>query len=152
MALLKSKEFIFLLRLIIGATFIYASIDKIQHTQQFAMSVRGYQIIPVAVSNLFAVSVAWTEMIAGTMLFLGLFTRKAAAAIGLLSLMFIAAISIVLVRGMVIDCGCFSAEGGSAVGPSLLVRNVLLLAGTILIICYDKGFLSLTDRPAPAKT
>ena len=141
-----------MLRLIVGVTFVYASIDKIHHTQQFAMSVRGYQILPVAVSNLFAVSVAWTEMIAGTMLVLGLFTRKAATAIGLLSVMFIAAISIVMVRGMVIDCGCFSAEGGAAVGPSLLVRNLLLLAATILIVCYDKGFLSLTGRPAPAET
>lgn len=140
-----------LLRLLVGATFVYASLDKIQHTQQFAMSVRGYQILPVAVSNLFAVSVAWTELTAGIMLILGIFARKAAAAVGMLSVLFMAAITIVLVRGMVIDCGCFSAEGGSTVGPMLLLRNLLLLAGALMINRFDTGFLSLAGRPTPAK-
>lgn len=146
MALFKRKEIIFLLRLIIGGVFIYASFDKIQHPHQFAISVRAYQILPIAISNLFALSVAWAEMVAGIMLILGIFTKKAAAAIGMLSVMFIAAICIVLIRGLVIDCGCFSAQGGSAVGPMLLVRNVLILTGIALIMRFDTGFLSLSRR------
>jgi uncharacterized membrane protein YphA (DoxX/SURF4 family) len=152
MPFFKKKEVIFLLRLIVGGVFIYASFDKIHHSDRFAISVRAYQIIPVAVSNLFALTVAWTEMVAGTMLILGLFTRKAAAAIGLLNVTFISAIAIVLIKGLVIDCGCFKAEGGSAVGPMLLFRNVLLLAGAIVIMRFDTGFLALTRPPAPAKS
>lgn len=152
MSFFKRKEVVFLLRLIIGGVFIYASLDKIQHSYEFAISVRAYKIIPISISNLFALSVAWAELIAGSMLILGLFTRKAAAAIGLLVVMFIFAISIVLIKGFVIDCGCFKSEGGTTVGWTLLLRNILLLAGTILIMRFDTGFLALTRPPTPAKT
>lgn len=144
MAFLKRKEFVLLLRLIVGGVFVYASFDKVQHPHQFAMSVRAYQIVPVAVSGLFALSLAWSELIAGSLMILGVFTRKASAAVALLLVMFIAAVSIVLIKGMVIDCGCFEAEGGSTTGPLLLVRNILLLAGALWVNRFDTGFFGLS--------
>jgi hypothetical protein len=56
--------------------------------------------------------------------------------------MFTAAISTVLVRGMVIDCGCFGA-GGATTSWLLLVRNAALLVGAFLIIRYNDGWMSL---------
>jgi uncharacterized membrane protein YphA (DoxX/SURF4 family) len=107
------------------------------------MSVRGYKIIPFALSNLFALGVSWTELVAGAMLILGVFTRKAAGAIAILLVMFIVAISMVIVRGMAIDCGCFGSEGGSSASWLLIVRNVALLAAAGLIMRYNDGYLSL---------
>ena len=103
---------------------------------------RGYKLIPFSLSNLFAIAVSWSELFAAVMLILGILTRKAAAAIFILLLVFIAAISTTMVRGMVIDCGCFG-EGGASTSWILLVRNTLMLFGAFLIIRYNDGWMSV---------
>ena len=148
--LLKSRELNLALRLFVGVLFLYASLDKIQHPHQFAISVRAYQIVPIGFSNLFAMLVSWGEAVAGSLLILGLFTRKAAAAIFILLIMFVAAVSTVLVRGMVIDCGCFKSDSGSTIGPMLIVRNIGLMVATLVVMRFDEGFLGLS-RLIPAK-
>jgi uncharacterized membrane protein YphA (DoxX/SURF4 family) len=141
--LLKRKEVILLLRLIVGATFVYAAWDKVLHPHAFAIAVRGYQMVPVNVSNLFALVLAWSEMVAGVLLIVGLFTRQAAGAILLLLVMFVGALATVMIKGLVIDCGCFSSEGGSQVGPLLIVRNILMITACVVIMRYDGGAFSL---------
>jgi putative oxidoreductase len=141
--ILSGSALNFLLRLIIGGLFVYAAWHKVLEPAGFAMSVRGYKIIPFALSNLFALSVAWTELIAGAMLILGIFTRKAAGAIAVLLTLFIIAITTVIVKGMVVDCGCFGSEGGSSTSWLLVIRNLGLLFGCYLIMRYNDGFLSL---------
>jgi uncharacterized membrane protein YphA (DoxX/SURF4 family) len=143
MGFLKRKEIIFLLRIVVGVTFLYASFDKILNPGQFAIAVRGYQIIPVSASNFFALALAWAEFVSGALLLLGLFTRQAAAAIAMLLSMFVVAILAVMVRGIVIDCGCFASDGGARVGALLLVRNAFLLTACYLVMRYDNGFCSL---------
>jgi uncharacterized membrane protein YphA (DoxX/SURF4 family) len=129
-------------RLVVGGLFFYAAFEKVLHPAAFAMAVRGYKIIPFSLSNLFAIAVSWSELFAAVMLILGIFTRKAAGAIFLLLIVFIAAISMVMVRGMVVDCGCFG-EGGAHTSWLLLVRNAALLFGCWLIIRYNDGWLSV---------
>ena len=145
MEFFKSRSVGLVLRLFVGGVFLYASFDKISHPHQFAISVRAYQIIPVSVSTLFALLLCWSEAVSGTMLILGVATRKAAGAIFILLGMFIVALSMVLIKGMVIDCGCFKSgeHASSAVSPLLIVRNVFLLAFCWIIIRYNDGFLSL---------
>lgn len=150
-ALIKNRTVNTGLRLILGVVFVYASLDKILEPQHFAISVRAYQIIPLSLSNLFAVAVPWSEMIAGAMLILGVFTRRAAAAVFILLAMFVIAMATVLVRGMVIDCGCFGEEkGSSTVGPFLIGRNLFLMAAAFIVMRYNDGFLSLRPGHRPA--
>ena len=130
------------LRFVIGGVFAYAAFDKVLNPAAFAMAVRGYKLIPFSLSNLFAIALSWSELFAAVMLILGILTRKAAGAVFILLIVFIAAISTVMVRGMVIDCGCFG-EGGSHTSWILLVRNALMLFGAFLIIRYNDGWLSL---------
>ncbi len=141
--LLTGRWLNLLLSLFIGGMFVFAAWDKVLEPAGFAMSVRGYKIIPFAFSNLFALGVSWTELVAGIMLILGIFTRKAAGAIAILLAMFIVAITMVIVRGMTVDCGCFGSEGGSSTSWLLVVRNLALLAGCYLVMAYNDGFLSL---------
>jgi uncharacterized membrane protein YphA (DoxX/SURF4 family) len=143
-ALLTGKRFIFVLRLFLGGLFIVSSLHKIQHPDQFAVAVRAYQIIPVSLSNLFALLVAWSEAVAGFMLIFGIMTRKAAAAVFLLLVMFVVAIITTLVRGLAIDCGCFSSKGGHATDLSLIVQDLFLMAAAVLVMRFDSGFLSVS--------
>jgi uncharacterized membrane protein YphA (DoxX/SURF4 family) len=130
------------LRLFLGGMFVYAAWDKVLHPQQFAISVRAYQIVPISLSNLFALAMSWSELVAGCLLIVGLFTRKAAAAIFIMLAMFTVAIAAVVLRGMVVDCGCFGSDGSST-GPLLLARNVLLMAAALLVMRFNDGFLGI---------
>jgi uncharacterized membrane protein YphA (DoxX/SURF4 family) len=141
--LLTGRGLNLVLRLFLGGMFVYAAWDKVLQPAGFAMAVRGYKIIPFAFSNLFALSVSWTELVAGMMLIAGVFTRKAAGAIAILLFMFIVAIAMVIVRGMTVDCGCFGNEGGASTSWLLIVRNIALLAAAFLVMRYNDGFASL---------
>jgi putative oxidoreductase len=149
MSVLENRNLGLLLRLIVGGMFVYASLDKVADPRAFAIAVRAYQIVPVSVSGLFALVLAWSELIAGAMLILGVFTRYAAGAIAILLAMFVAALSLVLIKGMVIDCGCFSSEegGSSPVSPLLIIRNLGSLFACWVIIRYPDGFLSAFAGP-----
>jgi putative oxidoreductase len=139
---LRDRRLNLVLRFVIGGLFAYAAFEKVLHPAAFAMAVRAYKLIPFSLSNLFAIAVSWSEIVAATFLILGILTRKAAGAIFILLVMFTAAITTVLVRGMVIDCGCFG-EGGATTSWLLLVRNAALLFGSFLIIRYNDGWMSL---------
>ncbi len=141
--ILTGRELNLLLRLFLGGMFIYAAWDKVLNPYGFAVSIRAYKVIPFAMSNVTALSVAWAEIVAGAMLVLGILPRKAAGAIFLLLLVFTVAIASTVVRGMAIDCGCFGAEGGASTSWLLIARNVALLIGTFLVVRYNDGFLSL---------
>ena len=143
MTLLKNRYVNLAFRLLLGGLFIYAAWDKILHPRQFGMAIRAYQISPVSISNLFAVSLAWSEAFAGVMLIFGIFPRQAAGAVFLLLAVFVVALSTVLIRGMVIDCGCFKSgdHGTGSITPFLIVRNIFLLAAAWLVIQYNEGFL-----------
>jgi len=141
--LLTGKEFILVLRLFLGVLFVYSASGKVLHPEKFAIAVRAYDLLPVSLSNLFALALAWAEFITGILLIVGIHTRKAAGAILLLVVMFIIAIATTIVRGLVIDCGCFSNEGGSQTGYLLIIRNFFLGAMALMIMRFEAGAVSL---------
>ena len=154
--ILTGRELNLVLRLFIGGMFVYAAWDKVLHPYGFAVSVRAYKIIPFALSNFAALAMSWSELIAGLMLILGVLPRKAAGAIFILLGVFVVAIATTVVRGMVIDCGCFGSEGGASTSWLLILRNIGLLIGTALVMLYNDGFLSLfpggaNRRPEPER-
>ena len=141
--LLTGQGLNLMLRLLLGGVFLFAAWDKVLNPQQFAISVRAYQIVPINLSNLFALAMSWSELIAGTLLVVGFLTRKAAGAAFVMLAMFAVAIATVIVRGMVIDCGCFGSEGGSSTGPLLIARNILLMAAAVMVMRFNRGFLGV---------
>lgn len=141
--ILAGRELNLVLRLFIGGMFIYAAWDKVLNPYAFAASIRAYKIVPFAMSNFCTLAISWSELIAGVMLVLGILTRKAAGAVFVLVVVFIAAIATTIVRGMVIDCGCFGSDGGASTSWILIGRNIALLVGTMLVMHYNDGFLAL---------
>jgi hypothetical protein len=57
---------------------------------------------------------------------------------------FTVAIATTMVRGIVVDCGCFSNKGGSQTEYPLVIRNLFLIAASIIVMRFDRGFLSLS--------
>jgi len=118
---------VLLCRLIVGGVFIYASLDKLQNPEAFALVIHHYRMVPYSMLHSFTMFLPLLELIAGVALVLGFRQRGAALICVLLNLMFIVAISSALSRGLDISCGCFNTDGGHEVGLSLLLRDALLL-------------------------
>jgi uncharacterized membrane protein YphA (DoxX/SURF4 family) len=138
---LRNSILHWILGIVLGGAFLYASVPKIVHPEAFARIVYHYQIIgpnariPPAVPNAFAVTLPFVEALSGGLLVAGLWRREAAGVVGALLLVFLAAVSIALYRGIDIEnCGCFSVSGkGRAAGVSLLAEDAALLAAALVL-------------------
>ncbi len=124
--------------LILGAVFIYASIDKILHPAAFAKAIYNYQILPDTLINLTAVMLPWLELIVGLFLIIGLFREGSVCIATLLMLVFLGAMIFNLARGLDIHCGCFStsADGESNVPMAWnVIRDGLFLIPALYLFC-----------------
>jgi len=112
---MKKYNLPLLARFILGAVFIYASLDKIADPVSFSTNIDNYHISPIAINNLAALILPWIELIIGLSLITGVFLDGASIlTIGLLAL-FIFIITQAYMRGISLECGCFK----TAVDPSL---------------------------------
>jgi len=125
-------------RLILGVTFLYACIHKIQHPDAFAKIIYGYKIMPAHMINLLAITLPFFELTCGLCLVLGLFPRSAAVIINVMLLVFIVAISYNLIRGISFDCGCFTVhKAGVYSDPKeVLIRDIVFFLMGILVIFH----------------
>lgn len=122
-----------ILRFLVGGTFVYASFDKILHPEAFAQAIFHYRLVPAALLHPLALVLPWLELVTGLAMILGYLRRGAALWIALMLVVFMGAIGSALGRGLDISCGCFHTEAGHAVGLSLLLRDVALLAGAVVL-------------------
>ena len=92
----------------LGIVFLYSAWPKIVDPPAFAEMIWNYRILPGFLVNPLAISLPWLELLAGIALIIGRLRTGAALLVGGMLLVFIAAISFNLFRGIPVDCGCFS--------------------------------------------
>jgi uncharacterized membrane protein YphA (DoxX/SURF4 family) len=134
------------LRLVVGGVLIWAGLAKVSEPALFAVTVRAYNLLPVAFINGFAVVVPWMEIAAGVCLLAGFWSRSAAlAALALLS-SFGVAIAINIYRGANLDCGCFGLDGTRGSLNAALVQDLLLIGCSLVLLFVRNMPLSLDRR------
>jgi uncharacterized membrane protein YphA (DoxX/SURF4 family) len=144
----------------LGAVFVYASLDKIAHPQDFARIVYRYRLagptafLGVVPANVLAVVLPWVELVTGVLLITGLWRREAAALAGGMLVMFLIAVSYVLWQGIDVGhCGCFTVGGeGRSAGWTLMAGDLALLAAALYVMLVrprDAAPVSAAD-PVPA--
>ena len=145
--IVTDKRVVLIFRLILGVTFVYASLDKIAHPEQFAKIIYNYRILPGFLINIFAVTLPWVELLAGLFLILGIFTESASLLISFLLVIFVIAISInVFIRGVDLNCGCFSTNpAGKKEGINLLFKDFLFLFTGLMVFFFNKGFATISS-------
>jgi uncharacterized membrane protein YphA (DoxX/SURF4 family) len=139
----------------LGAVFVYASLDKIAHPQDFARIIYRYRLAgPTAAigpvpANALAVVLPWLEILTGALLITGVWRREAAALAAGMLVMFLVAVSYVVWQGIdVAHCGCFSVGGeGRSAGWTLLASDLGLLALAVYVML---GRPREAAAPAPA--
>ena len=138
--IISSKYLSLLLRFYLGFLFMHASMSKISNPAGFAEVFASYQIIPYWSVNLFAVALPWIEFVCGLFLIIGLRTQAVTLIISLLLVAFTIGIFINLIRGVPIDCGCFS-NAANKISWWHIPRDLLWLIFAVQIFFYDRVFL-----------
>ena len=139
----------FVLRLLIGVSFVYAAVDKIIHPDQFARIIYNYHQVPGQLINIFALFLPWVELITGVFVIVGYWEKAAVIMIGGMLVMFIIALSIALMKGVNIECGCFSTTS-KAKGPikDLIFRDVLMLLSCGVILWAKRSWMAIERQYA----
>jgi len=145
MKVLSNKYLLFIFRLILGFVFIYSGIEKIINPTSFSEAVSNYKLLPDIFINFFAIILPWIELIAGLLLLFGIAVRENSLIINSLLIVFIAAITIGLIRGLNIDCGCFGTSGGTKIGFTKLLENIILLLLGIFLMMFGSNYLVLKE-------
>lgn len=130
------KCFLFVIRVFIGAIFVYSSLGKIVRPSDFADAVLHYRILPIEMVNIFAICLPWVELLCGLSLINGKSQRSGALIAAVLNLMFIFAAVSALARGLDIECGCKTIAGSGKVGWWLVVRDFFFFALCLPIIFH----------------
>lgn len=135
----------FLARLYLAFVFLTACWHKILHPDAFAVDVATYQILPLSMVNLTAITLPWVEAGAGLMLFLGFRARAGALLVAGMMVVFIAALVIALWRGLEMSCGCFASQGveEDPISPWTVLRDVGWLALALYVLFVDRDPLGV---------
>jgi len=95
---------------VLAAVFVVAGFGKIADPPGFAHEIHNYALVPGVAINAMALVLPWIEIVCGLALFIGIARRSAARILGVLLVVFILALSINLIRGRPVDCGCFGTS------------------------------------------
>ena len=119
-----------LVRIALGALFVFAGATKAYDPGAFAIEIQRYQVVPWILGALVSVYLPWLEMLAGALLLVKRFERGALLVITFLLVVFTVALASAMFRGLSIDCGCFG-KAFTATGTTVpLLRNLVLLVFT----------------------
>jgi putative oxidoreductase len=139
MKLLASPWLTIRVQIALGVIFVAAALPKIVDPPSFAHMIYNYKLVPFGVINAMALVMPCIELLCGLALILGIWKGTARTIIAALLLTFIIAISINLLRGNAIDCGCFDV---TAAGKTTEER----LADMRLVILRDIGMLLMVAQ------
>lgn len=127
-----------LLRVALGAVFLYAALIKIANLPAFAGNVAAYQLLPYAGNYLAAAILPWIEAICGLLLVTGWRARSAAALVAAMNMLFIVLLFSTVARGLDIDCGCFRQGGEKTTAWTAIFRDIMLLVAAVFVFRKTK--------------
>lgn len=136
---LSNKYLLIAFRIILGAIFIYASVNKLFNAEEFAKAIKNYDMMPLGVINMLAIILPYVEFITGILLVTGIY-KKGSSAIAILSLfVFLIALTTAFARGLDINCGCFSLENTSSKSDILtrIIEDIFMLAVAIIVFIFS---------------
>jgi putative oxidoreductase len=122
-----------LVRIVLGALFIFAGATKAYDPGAFAIEIQRYNLVPWTLAALASIYLPWLEIILGALLIVKKFERGTLLLIGSLLLVFTFALASATFRGLGIDCGCFGKAFAATGTIFPLVRNLVLLGLTVFL-------------------
>ncbi len=130
------------LELILGGVFIYSGLMKLFNLEGFVIVVANYKLIPTIFIKPFAYLLPFIELGFGTMFLLGMRYRIVRHTLSGLLIIFIIALTVNLIRGINVECGCFSVISDQKSKSSemilFIIRDIVFLSMFIIYNFYLK--------------
>jgi uncharacterized membrane protein YphA (DoxX/SURF4 family) len=131
---------------VLAAFFVVAGLAKIADPPGFAHEIHNYGLVPGPFVNAMALVLPWLEVITGVALFLGMARRSATRILGILLIVFIAALAINLARGKPVDCGCFGISTVQKTDADRLKEMKLVILRDVGLLLLAWQILYATKR------
>ena len=122
-------------RLFLGAVWIWAGLSKIGSPRTFTEAVRAYGATPEWMSTAIGYGLPVLEVCLGILLVVGIAVRLTAIVSALLFLVFLIGIIQVDIRGIQLECGCFGG-GGLTAGPTSYTLDILRDLGLLILAAF----------------
>lgn len=127
-----------LIRAVLGITFLFSGAIKASASEEFALALVPFSILPESWTGTFAMALACTEIAAGFLILLPRVHRIGSAIILLLALLFIGVLTWALLNGLIVSCGCFGGdETPSASAMQLaILRDIGIASAAALTLVF----------------
>jgi len=140
-----------LTRILLGGIFLYAGVIKAGASEEFALALVPFTILPESWTGPAAILLAWTEIAAGILILLPRVHQAGSALILVLALVFIGVLTWALSNGIIVSCGCFGNDDPPSASAmrSAILRDVAIAAAAALTLFFRPGHR--TVQPAAKK-
>lgn len=133
------KNLTIVVRIALGAVFLFSSAGKIADPAAFAVIVANYQLLPTPMVAATAVVFPWIEAFCGLALVVGRLEKGAALLVILMMVVFTGLLFYNSYRGLDIACGCFSLAANAPSNIAVnTVRNLFILAAAIWVLLFPR--------------
>jgi uncharacterized membrane protein YphA (DoxX/SURF4 family) len=141
-------------RLVVGGIQVVAGLSKFSDPAGNVRAVRAYRILPESIVPTVGHALPTIEIVIGSLLILGLFTRAMGVVSSLFFVAFIVGISSAWARGLEINCGCFG-NGGVPADPQRqyaidIARDVGLLLLSLWLVVWPRTKFALDNLLFPS--
>jgi len=124
--MIRNRNVLLVLRVIVGGVFIWAGILKILDPLEFTQGIANYRVFPRFISFSLALVLPWLEVICGFFIIAGIFRKASAFLVSCLLAGFLVLVFSAILRGLDIDCGCFGSLSRKADYKLILIDSLLL--------------------------
>ncbi len=130
--MIHNKVILWVFRIVVGGVFIWAGLLKILDPLDFAQNIANYRVFSRDLSFLIALVLPWLEVLCGIFVIFGIFRSASSLLLSGLLAIFLVLITVTILRGLDVDCGCFGSIGRH-VDFRLLITDIILLYLTVNI-------------------
>jgi uncharacterized membrane protein YphA (DoxX/SURF4 family) len=136
-------ELTLVFRFLLAAIFAFAGLSKLPQLDAFESAVGRYALLPEQLVRPIARALPPIELAGGLLLVLGLGVTVVSGVLAAILFVFAAAVAVNLLRGRVIDCGCFSTVAPKRISWSAVARNMLLAGAAVTVAAHNSSALAL---------
>jgi putative oxidoreductase len=123
-------------RCLLGLVFLGAGIIKCANVYLFALTIIRYGLFPQEFTPIIAIIIPFLEVVLGGFLLFNIYPLASSIFSSILSMIFTGIISVLLLKGSRVECGCFGFLDDSSVSPITLLRVVIMLFISILLVRF----------------
>jgi putative oxidoreductase len=129
-----AKIVVWLLRIVLALTFIYAGAVKLIGPVRFATDIQNFRLLPWFASVGLAFYLPWLEMACGLAVLSGWLYRGALTLLAAMVIIFIGAATSAQLRGLDVTCGCFGHASDSWNFAGHLAADALILGAILFLV------------------